>query len=210
MLGRRMIIGAAVAGAGLLPLRRAGAVLAPTPSQTTGPFYPDQLPIDSDNDLVRVEGAAAQALGTVTHIGGRVLDRNGRAISGARVEIWQCDANGRYHHPRDDSQASPDAGFQGFGRTVTAGDGAYRFRTIRPVPYPGRTPHIHFAVLAPGAEPLVTQMYVAGEPGNATDVIFNRIDATARDRVLVDLSPAAEIEADALKGAFDIVLEIAG
>lgn len=209
MLGRRRIIGGVTAAAGLLPLRRAWAVLLPTPAQTSGPFYPEQLPLDSDNDLVRVEGQAAQALGTVTHIGGRVLDRNGRAVAGARVEIWQCDANGRYHHPRDDNPAPLDTGFQGFGKTASAADGSYRFRTIKPVPYPGRTPHIHFAVIAPGAEPLVTQMYVAGEPGNATDFVFNRIDATARERVLVALSPAAGIESGALKGTFNIVLGIA-
>lgn len=207
MLSRRTIMGGAtVAAASLLSLRRARAAMLPTPAQTAGPFYPDELPLDSDNDLVRVEGQAAQALGTVAHIGGRVLDRNGRAITGARVEIWQCDANGRYHHPRDDNPAPLDAGFQGYGRTATMSDGAYRFRTIRPMPYPGRTPHIHFAIIAPGAEPLVTQMYVAGEPRNATDFVFNRIDATARERVLVTLSPADGIEAGALQGTFDIVL----
>ena len=207
MLSRRTIMGGATAAAsGLMPLRHAWAAMLPTPAQTPGPFYPEQLPLDSDNDLVRVEGQAAQALGAVTHIGGRVLDSNGRPISGARIEIWQCDANGRYHHPRDDNPAPLDMGFQGYGQTSSAADGGYRFRTIRPVPYPGRTPHIHFAVIPPGAEPLVTQMYVAGEPGNATDFILNRIDPTARERVLVALSPAADIEAGALKGTFDIVL----
>lgn len=203
---RRMMGGATAAAAGLLPLPRAWALVLPTPAQTPGPFYPEQPPLDSDSDLVRVQGQAAQALGTVTHIGGRVLDRNGRPVAGVRVEIWQCDANGRYHHPRDDNPALLDARFQGYGQTSTAADGAYRFRTIKPVPYPGRTPHIHFAVIPPDAEPLVTQMYVAGEPRNAADFIFDRIDPTARERVLVALSPATDLEAGALRGTFDIVL----
>jgi len=208
MFARRRIMGGVALAAAALPLRGSLAALLPTPAQTAGPFYPDELPLDSDNDLVRVAGEAAAALGTVTHVTGRVLDSSGRAIERARVEIWQCDANGRYHHPRDDSAAPLDRGFQGYGRTETDTSGAYRFRTIRPVPYPGRTPHIHFAVLAPGAEPLVTQMYVVGEPRNASDGIFNRIDATARARILVALAPAPEIENGTLRGSFDIVLGI--
>jgi protocatechuate 3,4-dioxygenase beta subunit len=196
---------AAVATTGAL-LRPALAALVPTPRQTKGPFYPLTLPLDKDNDLVRVAGAARQALGTVTHVAGRVLDLNGRPVPGARVEIWQCDANGRYHHPGDRRSVPEDQGFQGYGEMLTDGDGAYRFRTIKPVPYPGRTAHIHFAISGRGFDPLVTQMYVAGEPGNADDGILNRIEATARERVIVALTPAPEIEADALEGTFDIVL----
>jgi protocatechuate 3,4-dioxygenase beta subunit len=89
---------------------------------------------------------------------------------------------------------------------VTTDDGSYRFRTIRPVPYPGRTPHIHFAIMAPGRPRLVTQMYVAGEPGNARDGVYLAIrDPAARARVTVALDPAQE--PDALAGRFDIVLE---
>jgi protocatechuate 3,4-dioxygenase beta subunit len=195
---------AAIAASG--GLARSAAALVPTPRQTKGPFYPLTLPLDQDNDLVRVAGAARPALGTVTHVAGRVLDRNGRPLPDARVEIWQCDVNGRYHHPGDGNPAPEDSGFQGYGATSTDADGAYRFRTIKPVPYPGRTAHIHFAVSGPAFDPLVTQMYVAGEPGNAEDGILNRIDATARERVVVALAPAPEIEPDALKGVFDIVL----
>jgi len=197
---------AIAAGAGLG--RSAAAALIPTPRQTKGPFYPSTLPLDKDNDLARVAGRAQPALGTVTHVAGRVLDLNGQPLAGARVEIWQCDANGRYHHPGDRNSAPRDGGFQGYGETLTDADGAYRFRTIKPVPYPGRTAHIHFAVSGPGFDPLVTQMYVAGEPRNATDGILNRIDAAARERVIVALSPAPELEADALKGTFDIVLGV--
>jgi protocatechuate 3,4-dioxygenase beta subunit len=205
--GRRLVLGglAAIATGSSL-LRPGAAALVPTPRQTKGPFYPLTLPLDQDNDLVRVAGEARPALGTVTHVAGRVLDRNGRPVPDARVEIWQCDANGRYHHPGDGNPAPEDNGFQGYGATSTDASGAYRFRTIKPVPYPGRTAHVHFAVSGPAFDPLVTQMYVAGEPGNAEDGILNRIDPTARDRVIVALAPAPEIEPDALKGMFDIVL----
>jgi protocatechuate 3,4-dioxygenase, beta subunit len=199
---------AAVAASGLLS-SRARAALLPTPPQTEGPFYPPTLPLDSDNDLVQVKGEPHAALGTVTHVIGRLLDRNGRPVAGARIEIWQCDANGRYLHPRDSSGRPRDEGFQGYGQTLTATDGAYRFRTIRPVPYPGRTPHIHFAISGRSFDKLVTQMYVAGDPRNATDMIYNAIDVTARDRVTVPLMAAPELEANALKGTFDIVLDAA-
>jgi len=184
----------------------AAAALLPTPPQTSGPFYPLTFPLDSDNDLVRVGGHAKPAGGIVAHVAGHVLDLNGRPVSGARVEIWQCDANGRYHDPRDDNPAREDDDFQGYGRTVTATDGGYRFRTIRPVPYPGRTAHIHFKISGQGIDELVTQLYVAGEPRNASDGILNGIDVSARERVIVRFLPAPEIEADALKAAFDIVL----
>jgi protocatechuate 3,4-dioxygenase, beta subunit len=207
--GRRRILagGAALAAVGgTIGSRAATAALLPTPAQTSGPFYPLTLPLDSDNDLVRVTGQAASASGTVTHVGGHVLDLNGRPVPGARVEIWQCDANGRYHDPRDDNPAPEDAGFQGYGQTVTTADGGYRFRAIKPVPYPGRTAHIHFKISGPGLDGLVTQMYVAGEPRNASDGVLNGVDVTARERVIVPFLPAPEIESNALKAAFDIVL----
>jgi protocatechuate 3,4-dioxygenase, beta subunit len=207
--GRRRILaaGAALAAVGAaIRSRAAAAALLPTPAQTRGPFYPLTLPLDSDNDLVRVAGQAASASGTVAHVAGHVLDLNGRPVPGARVEIWQCDANGRYHDPRDDNPAPEDAGFQGYGQTVTAADGGYRFRTIRPVPYPGRTAHIHFKISGPGFDGLVTQLYVAGEPRNASDGVLNGVDVTARERVIVPFLPAPEIETNALKAAFDIVL----
>ena len=187
----------------------AGSALIVTPGQTEGPFYPVSLPADMDADLVRVQGRQAQAVGQVTHVSGRVLDRKGQIVRGAMVEIWQCDAHGIYNHPRSPGQSRRDADFQGYGRTELDGAGRYAFRTIRPVAYPGRTPHIHFKVHAPGAGRLTTQMYVAGEPQNATDGVLNAIrDRAARESVIVRLEEAGDIEAGALKGTFDIVLDI--
>ncbi|WP_374443435.1 hypothetical protein [Stella sp.] len=206
-IARRRLL---TAGAGLVVAGWAGgapvAATVATPRQTEGPFYPPTLPADADFDLVQVTGSAARALGQVTHVSGRVTTPDGRPVAGARVEIWQCDANGVYLHPRSERAGRRDPGFQGFGATVTAGDGGYRFRTIRPVPYPGRTPHIHFAVLAPGRPRLVTQMYVAGEPGNDRDTILRALAPAERAAVVVALAPADAIEAGALAGRFDIVL----
>ena len=184
---------------------RAQGALVPTPRQTTGPFYPVDWAGDIDGDLVRVTGAAAQAQGVVTHLRGRVLNAAGRAMAGATVEIWQCDAFGRYRHPRDRADGR-DAGFQGYGRVVTGTDGAYAFRTIRPVAYSGRTPHIHVAVAA-GAAPLVTQFYVAGEAQNGRDFLFNSLrDEREQEAVLLRLSAAERIEAGALLAEKDIVV----
>jgi protocatechuate 3,4-dioxygenase beta subunit len=208
---RALLIGATAAA--LVPALPAIAAedgrLVITPGQTEGPFYPVAFPADMDSDLVRVQGRAAQAMGQVTHIVGRVRDRRGQAVRGATVEIWQCDANGIYNHPRQPGLQRRDAAFQGYGRTQVGDDGGYAFRTIRPVAYTGRTPHIHFKVHAPGAGRLTTQMYVAGERQNATDGILNSIrGAAARESVIVRLEPADAVEPGALRGTFDIVLDL--
>ena len=210
-LPRRRMIEAALAGAavfGVPGVLRAAEALPPTPQQTAGPFYPQSYPADADNDLVRVAGHAEPAKGTVTRVAGHILDRNGKPFAGARVEIWQCDQNGRYHHVQDASAGRPlDDNFQGFGRTVTDAAGGYNFVTIRPVPYPGRTPHIHFAVTAPGLPPFTTQMYVEGEPLNERDGLLQSVrDPAARARLIVKLRPAPELAQNALAADFDIVI----
>ena len=209
LLRRRMLEGFVALAAGLGLSRLAAAVGLPlTPAQTAGPFYPITLPVDSDNDLIHVTGREGTAKGTVTLVSGRIFDRDGYPISGARVEIWQCDANSRYHYVRDDRADRPlDENFQGYGQTTTDGVGSYHFRTIRPVPYPGRTPHIHFAVSGAGVPRFITQMYVAGEPGNERDGLLMGVrDPAARARLIVPLRPAPENEPAALGGTFDIVL----
>ena len=213
-LTRRRIlqrVAASVGGAAVFAVLRyaAAATLPPTPNQTAGPFYPQSFPADSDNNLVHVAGHSRPARGIVTEVSGRILDANGRPLAGAEVEIWQADVNGRYHDPRDTHAGpGPDEDFQGYGKMLTDEAGRYRFLTIRPVAYPGRTPHIHFAVSGRGIRaPFVTQMYVAGEAGNARDPVLNDIrDPAARARVIVPLRPAPEFAADALAASFDIVI----
>jgi len=207
-LDRRRLL-AGLAGLGLAGPAAAAGPLVPTPGQTEGPFYPVTIPADHDHDLVRVEGAAARAMGTVLHLTGRVLDRWGRPLREALVEIWQCDAHGVYRHPRAPLQEMADPGFQGYGRSLLGPDGAYRFRTIRPVPYPGRTPHIHVAVVVPGTGRLVSQLYVEGEPLNERDPLFRAIgDRAARERVLMRLEDGSAIEPGALATRVDLVLDL--
>ncbi len=182
------------------------AALLPTPSGPTGPFYPRQPPADDDNDLTRVRGRTERARGEFTELTGRLLDRNGGAISGGRIEIWQCDFNARYHHPRDWGREL-DPNFQGFGHTVTDAEGRYRFTTIKPVHYPGRTPHIHMAVWVPGRRAFVTQLYVRDEPRNAEDSIFQRVPVERRDLVLASFLPASRSDLN-FTAAFDVVLDI--
>ena len=163
-----------------------------------------QFPADGDNDLVVVKGTNGIAKGEILLLGGRVMDLSGRPLTDTKVEIWQCNAFGRYHHSRDSSPAPIDPAFQGWGQSVTGDDGEYRFRTIKPVPYPGRTPHIHFLVTTPKRVQLVTQMYLPGEPGNARDGVFLSLEASQRAAVLVRLDKAPD--GKALAGRFDIVL----
>ena len=200
-LGFGLGLGLGLGLAAATPLAAAAAV--PTPRQTPGPFYPRRLPEDIDADLTRVEGRAQPAAGDVVEVFGRVIDEAGRPLADARVEIWQCDAFGFYHHPRDrGGQADPN--FQGYGRMLLGEEGRYRFRTIRPVAYPGRTPHIHFAVSGPGVSRLTTQMYLAGHPLNARDFLYNAIsDPAARDSVTVAFAAAGSGPPE---GRFDIVL----
>ncbi|SRR5258705_6589293 len=170
----------------------------PTPPLTEGPFYPTSFPKDTDADLTRIEGRAAVAQGRILDVSGRVVDRSGAPRAGARVEIWQCDAQGEYHHV---GRREADPNFQGFGAVLTDAEGRYAFRTIKPVPYPGRTPHIHFNVLEGGKRRITSQMFVEGEPGNARDGLYRSLGASAKlvTMKLEDAGPG-------FKGALDIVL----
>jgi protocatechuate 3,4-dioxygenase, beta subunit len=194
-----------MAGAGAALAAPAFAAVV-TPRQTEGPFYPVDWSGDADNDLVVVRGEAARALGQVAHVKGRVLDAAGRPVGDAAVEIWQCDANGRYRHPGDTSYfgAARDSGFQGRGRMKVAADGLYRFRTIRPVAYGGRAPHIHFRVVRGGREVVTTQLYAAGDPMNERDGIYLR--EPNRAALTAAFVAANGIEPGALAATFDIYI----
>src|SRR5688572_18569382 len=143
--------------------------LTRTAAQTEGPFYPDKLPLDTDNDLLVINDGITPAVGTIAHVTGKILGPSGEPVRNAVVEIWQCDNNGAYLHSGTSNKEKQDKHFQGFGRFLTGASGEYYFRTIKPVPYPGRTPHIHFQIKMNGREKFTTQLYIEGHEGNAKD-----------------------------------------
>jgi protocatechuate 3,4-dioxygenase beta subunit len=150
-----------------------------TPRATEGPFYPtpSMRMADVDNDLVKVEGLVQGAGGEGITLKGTITDTDGNPRAGHRIEIWQCDLNGKYLHPGDDRNVTYDQGFQGFSHDITTANGSYSFRTIKPGKYPGRTPHIHVKVFDGDRELLTTQFYVAGDADNARDSLFRRMTA---------------------------------
>lgn len=200
---RRRLLLAGSAAMLSAPLFAAQRVL--TPSQSAGPFYPVTPPLNKNNDLTQVDGHSGRAAGEIADLFGQVLDVDGRPMAGLRVEIWQCDANGRYRHPGDRQTVAEDPNFQGFGHTITDADGRYRFRTIRPVAYPGRTPHIHAAVFQESGRPFVTQIYVVGEPLNQRDGLFMRVPEPLRPLLMTDFVPSGNVDAP-LTAKFDFVL----
>jgi protocatechuate 3,4-dioxygenase beta subunit len=183
--------------------------LARTPRLTEGPFYPDKLPLDTDNDLLVVNDALTPAVGDITHLTGRVLSASGEPVRGVVVEIWQVDNKGVYLHSADSGRRQRDTNFQGFGRCAVSGKGEYYFRTVKPVPYPGRTPHIHVRVKKGNRELLTTQIFVNGHAQNARDGVFRGIrDPLDRELVLVDFKPIKESRLGELAANFDIVLGV--
>lgn len=197
---RRLVAAAAlIAAPAVWRAALAQGRLAPTPAQTEGPFYPVELPADRDADLL-VQGTRRYTRGQSAWLAGTVSDVDGRALAGGVVEIWQCDQDGHYHHPGDGGRADP--AFQGFGRVGVGADGRYRFRTLRPAPYGGRTPHIHLKVKLGTRELLTTQVYVQGDPGNERDFLWRRLDAAGRAALTVPFVPGA----DGLQATFPIVV----
>jgi protocatechuate 3,4-dioxygenase beta subunit len=134
-----------------------------------------------------------------------VLDADGRAVDGAEVEIWQCDAYGSYRHPRGAGERV-DVGFQGFGSTRSDTRGVYRFRTIRPVPYPGRTPHIHVKLRHPTFGEVTSQLFLAGEARNAGDVLWRQLDDAERKEVELRLQKPAAGETVAWVAERDLIV----
>lgn len=180
--------------------------LAETPAMTEGPFYPDKLPLDTDNDLLYINDAVTPGVGTITHLTGRVLTAAGSPIRNAVVEIWQSDNDGIYKHSKSKELDKFDSNFQSFGRFLTDGQGRYYFRTIKPTPYSRRTPHIHFAVYVEGKHVLTSQILIKGYVGNAKDGLFNKIEKSRRDAVLADFVPVQGSTFGELQANFDIVL----
>lgn len=200
--------------AGVLRASWADAPAAPTPFQTIGPFYPVTRPLEADADLTLLEGHAIRAEGQVIHVMGRVLNARGEPVPGAKVELWQANARGRYAHPADRNTTPLDPNFQGFGSQLTDADGQYRFKTVKPGAYPldpanparVRTPHIHFDVSGRSAR-LITQMYFPGEALNEPDILFRDLGATARQALTASIAPAAGgLEPESLVARWDIVL----
>jgi protocatechuate 3,4-dioxygenase beta subunit len=179
-----------------------------TPRQTEGPFYPDKLPLDTDNDLIVVNDALTPAVGEITWLSGRLLSETGSPIRNATIEIWQCDSTGVCLHTKTGGElAKRDKNFQSFGRFVTGTSGEYVFRTIKPVPYPGRAPHIHMAVKIRGKKELITQCYIKGHPGNARDGVWKGItDPKQRDAVTIDFAPLPGSKAGELTAKWDVVM----
>lgn len=187
-----------------LPVSGLATVAIRTPSASEGPFYPtSSMRVDDiDNDLVKIEGEVEQAGGEVVELAGRVLDSTGKPIVGARVEIWQCDVNGRYLHRGDHGLSLRDQAFQGFGHDLSGVDGNYLFRTIKPVPYAGRTPHIHVKVLVDNRERVTTQFYLPDHPDNKNDWLYQRVPQAKRALVTMNLIPSEQVS----RAVLDIVI----
>ena len=203
--GRRRALCALVAAA-LLPTAAGTqpAALPPTPSQPEGPFYPKTFPADRDSDLTQIAGRPAKAQGTPLYLSGRALTRDGRPLGNATVELWQCDVHGRYPHAGDDGVPRDD-NFQGYGIATTDRDGRYAFKTIRPVPYAGRPPHLHVRVRAGSGALLTTQIYIAGDAVDGDGVLSASSSGTL-ERLSMALAPVTGREPGALGGTFDLVL----
>ena len=208
-MDRRKFIHLSAAGLSSLAYTTPGAFaeLVQTPRQTEGPFYPNKLPLDTDNDLIIVNDKLTPAVGQITHLSGTVRDIKGNPVRNALVEIWQVDSNAAYIHTKDPNVKKRDTNFQGFGRFLTNAKGEYYFRTIKPVAYSRRTPHIHVAVKIKGVKKFVTQCYIKGDPGNAKDGVLRRLKKPEqRDALIIDFAPVKGSKIDELQARFDIVL----
>lgn len=183
--------------------------LTKTPTLTEGPFYPDKLPLDTDNDLLLINESITPAVGQITHLGGKVMDVKGNPIRNAFVEIWQVDNNGSYLHKDSDNRDKWDKHFQGYGRFLTDAKGQYYFRTIKPVAYTGRTPHIHIGVSRNGRRVFTSQILIRGEQQNQRDGVFRQIrDRKLRDLIAVDFKAIKGSKIGELQAEFDIVIGV--
>ena len=186
--------------------------LVATPSMMEGPYYPDKMPLDTDNDLLIINNAITPAVGDVTHLTGRILSPTGQPLRNALVEIWQVDNNASYLHTKGRNPAAHDGNFQGYGRFLTDSKGQYYFRTIKPVPYNlqgmFRAPHIHVAVNRNGRRICTTQLHIKGHETNSRDPLLKRIQNPRElEAVLVDFKPVPGSKAGELAANFDVVVK---
>ena len=208
---RRTFVGSLVLGAAAFSTPGLFAeTLAQTVRTGEGPFYPDKMPLDTDNDLLIVNDSITPAVGDITHLTGRVLSKSGEPIRNAFVEIWQVDSKASYIHTDGANTGGRDGNFQGYGRFLSDSRGQYYFRTIKPVSYTlqnqFRTAHIHFAISKNGRRIFTTQMHVKGHPDNARDFILNGMKAAAAETVLIDFKKAQGSKTAELSANFDIVM----
>ena len=223
VVSRRKVLGMIAAVSGLTFSGADGFLFAQeirrrrTANEILGPFYPVLKPLDQDADLTVVAGRKDRARGKIIHLTGRVLNTKGEPAQGARVEIWQANTFGRYSHPSDQNLAAPlDPNFQGYSVQLTDAEGRYRFKTIKPGPYPVdpknttwlRPPHIHFDVTGKASR-MVTQMYFDGEPLNEKDLLLQSL-ATRQNKASVIaklLPPTKDLEPDSLLIDWNIFID---
>lgn len=184
--------------------------LVETGTTTEGPFYPDALPLDTDNDLLIINDGITPAVGEVTHLTGRVLTTSGQPVRNAFVEIWQADQTGSYIHTGGRQPTGSDRNFQGYGRFLSDSKGQYYFRTVKPIDYTligiFRTAHIHVAVSRNGRRLFTSQLMINGHPANARDTVIRGLDPKALKTLLVDFTPLAGSKIGELSANFDVVL----
>ncbi len=202
---RKFMAGVGLGAAAFLTPGAFAEALQRTPRQVEGPFYPDEMPLDTDNDLLVIGDSTTPAIGTVTHLSGTVKNVRGGPVRNALVEIWQVGAKGVYMHTKDRDRGR-DKEFQGYGRFSTDSKGRYYFRTVKPVPYPGRTPHIHVAVSQKGKRMLTSQCYIKGEPLNARDGLYRRLGKEGQELTTIDFAPLKGSEAEELAARWDLVI----
>jgi protocatechuate 3,4-dioxygenase beta subunit len=207
---RSLVAGMAFGGVALAAGRVARAACSVTGFQIDGPFYPLALPPEQDADLTQLAAGAGRAAGEVIEVAGQVRDAACRPLAGCIIEVWQADMHGRYAHPLDEARGRPlDANFQGYARMATDKDGVYRLLTVKPGSYVAigdwvRPPHIHFKVHAPFNPSLTTQMYFAGDPLNAKDLLQASLSPEQKANLQVAFDAK---RADGVRtGRFDIVL----
>jgi protocatechuate 3,4-dioxygenase, beta subunit len=206
LISRRHLVVGAAAIAGVSAAR--AQKLVATSAQDLGPFYPIVRPTDHDADLTRLKGRGGTAMGQPIHVIGQIFDQQGNPVSNAQVDLWQCNAVGRYDHPGDRANpAALDPNFQGFARLTTDRDGQFKFRSVKPkdydTPIGRRTPHIHFSIDG-HSERLVTQMYFPNEPLNEVDFLLKNADP--KQSVIAEAIDPLSADPQALAFRWTVVL----